>query len=583
MGLFSKFRERLEWEIMGVIVCTLLIGFAVLTVLNIKSNTNSLIEQEKAKFDMMAVSLTKSIENMMISGNAPIVGGWIQDLREADLVRTLQVLRTDGTEAFKDNRTIDDVNSKLGVEAFKRVYKAESSIEGAGLEYEDDSRFQSVLSTGKNESFLDVVSGEEAITTLFPILNQERCHSCHAASKGEIRAILRITNPITGIRAIISRNMWEVIIISVVTIVINIIIIQILLRRLVIRPIKRMVNVSNKFASGDLTSRLDDIGSRDEVGTLAESLNSMGDKFGETIDTIKDSVHMLGAAANHLAGSANSIVIGTEEQSEKATHVATASQQMNATIVEVAKNASAVAESSREANTTAVEGGEIVNKTIESMKGIAVTAKESSAVVSSLGNRSNEIGKIISVIEDIADQTNLLALNAAIEAARAGEQGRGFAVVADEVRKLAERTSKATKEISEMINAIQDETGQAITTMDKEVEVVEAGVSFAEEAGESLKNIVAKVDTVAGVIEQIATASEEQSVAADQISGDIEFVASITKDTFTNAREIAASCNEMSQLVMSLEGAVGLFKVRESKDEPDQPATSRSLSDTIDT
>ena len=312
--------------------------------------------------------------------------------------------------------------------------------------------------------------------------------------------------------------------------------------------------------TGDLTRKID-IDSQDESGKMADSFNKMIHKFHDITRNIQGTADHLASSSEELSASATQIARGTEEQDGRASHVATASQEMSATVIEVAKNASGAAEAAQKANEAAVKGGDVVRKTIESMNGIAVTAKESSEVISSLGGRSQEIGKIIKVIDEIADQTNLLALNAAIEAARAGEQGRGFAVVADEVRKLAERTGKATKEIGDMIGAIQGETEKAIVTMDKEVKVVEEGVALAEEAGESLAQISKQVEDVTSVIQQIATASEEQSTAADQISGDIESVASITKETATSSQQIVAASQEMAQLASNLQTVVNMFKI----------------------
>jgi len=181
-----------------------------------------------------------------------------------------------------------------------------------------------------------------------------------------------------------------------------------------------------------------------------------------------------------------------------------------------------------------------------------------------LGTKSQEISVIINVIDDIADQTNLLALNAAIEAARAGEQGRGFAVVADEVRKLAEKTITATKKIGGMIGDIQSETGKAITSMENEVEVVASGVQLATEAGQSLDQILEKVDVVKDMIHQVATAAEEQSVATEQISGDIENVSEIATQTSAGAQQVAGASSEIAELATNLKAKVEMFKVSDT-------------------
>lgn len=319
----------------------------------------------------------------------------------------------------------------------------------------------------------------------------------------------------------------------------------------------KMVRVEK---TGDLASEIK-ILSNDESGQMAMAFNSMIKKIRDVVIEMKKSSDQMDSASVQLSSTSRQIADGGEEQLARASQVATASQQMSATVVEVAKNASGAAEAAREANSVASHGGEIVKKTIDSMNGIADTTKESSGVIAGLGDRSNEIGKIIGVIDDIADQTNLLALNAAIEAARAGEQGRGFAVVADEVRKLAERTTKATKEIGGMIKAIQDDTGKALSSMEAEVKVVEEGVSLAREAGSAIESIIEQVDTVTAMIQQIATASEEQSTAADQISSDVETVANITREASSGTQQITSVSEEIARLASDLQRTVTMFKV----------------------
>jgi len=334
------------------------------------------------------------------------------------------------------------------------------------------------------------------------------------------------------------------------------------------QPINRLVNVANRIAQGDLTVEDLRINSLEELGSLAQALTLMKNALNEMIGKVMEAALRVTTASTQLSATSEEIAQGAEEQSNRAAQVATASEEMSATIVEVAKNASGAAEAAREASQVAFRGGQIVSRTIESMHGIAHTTRESSQVIATLGERSQEIGKIIRVIDDIADQTNLLALNAAIEAARAGEQGRGFAVVADEVRKLAERTTRATKEIAEMIKAIQDDIGKALTSMEHEVKVVEEGVGFAQEAGKALEKIVEQVEKVTAMIQQIATAAEEQSTAADQISGDIETVANITKETASGAQQIAQASQEISRLAANLQSMVAKFKIREGEGPP---------------
>jgi methyl-accepting chemotaxis protein len=212
----------------------------------------------------------------------------------------------------------------------------------------------------------------------------------------------------------------------------------------------------------------------------------------------------------------------------------------------------------------AKEGGKVVSQTIEGMNRVAEVVKKSAETVQALGKSSDQIGEIVQVIDDIADQTNLLALNAAIEAARAGEQGRGFAVVADEVRKLAERTTKATKEIAAMIKQIQKDTEGAVISMKLGTEEVERGKSLADKAGQSLNQIISSADEVVDIVTQVAAASEEQSSAAEQISKNVEAISSVTNESAIGVQHIARAAEDLNRLTVNLHEMISRFKIEVS-------------------
>jgi methyl-accepting chemotaxis protein len=217
-----------------------------------------------------------------------------------------------------------------------------------------------------------------------------------------------------------------------------------------------------------------------------------------------------------------------------------------------------------EASETAREGGAIVEDTLSRMRSIADSVRETAHKVQELGARSDQIGKIVGVIDDIADQTNLLALNAAIEAARAGEQGRGFAVVADEVRKLAERTTKATKEIAEMIEAVQGETRTAVEKMRSGTVQVEAGVEMTSKAGSSLNDIIDQAEHVGEMVTHIATAATEQSSATEPVNANMDQINRLASESADGAQQSAKACEQLSSLALELQSIVGRFTLQET-------------------
>jgi methyl-accepting chemotaxis protein len=297
---------------------------------------------------------------------------------------------------------------------------------------------------------------------------------------------------------------------------------------------------------------------------MADEVDRMAEKLSETIGKLSINGIQVSIAANRLHKLADVLTKNSEALASQSTTIATASEEMAATSTDIANNCNDAAHEGKGAREAAASGAEVVDKTVTGMARIAERVKGSAKIVEELGRRSNQIGDIIGTIEDIADQTNLLALNAAIEAARAGEQGRGFAVVADEVRALAERTTRATREIGEMIKSIQKETRSAVTAMEEGVTEVEQGSVGAAQSGEALQHILQRIDVVTQQVNQIATAAEEQTATTTEVSRNIMNVTEIAQNTSRESHDITAEANFLTTLSGSLMDAIGTFKIEEN-------------------
>ena len=338
-----------------------------------------------------------------------------------------------------------------------------------------------------------------------------------------------------------------------------------LLRSMFGKPIARLIaQILDIQKNKDLAKRVD-VTSTDEIGKLGTSFNELISTMHDVISDVSGSACDVASAATEIAASSEEMAAGMNEQTQQVTQISSAIEEMSASVVEVARKSGQAAASASESGKVAQEGGVVVSQTIEGMQAINEAVTASATSVQELGKRGEQIGQIIEVINDIADQTNLLALNAAIEAARAGEHGRGFAVVADEVRKLADRTTKATEEIAQSIQAIQTETSQAVDRMNTGTTQVRTGVERAQKAGASLHEIVSKAQSVAEMIQSIAAAAEEQSAANEQVSRNVESISAVTRQASEGAGQAASAAAQLSTKAEQLQRLVGQFKLASQK------------------
>ena len=336
------------------------------------------------------------------------------------------------------------------------------------------------------------------------------------------------------------------------------------------QSVDRMLGAMDRFAEGDLTSRLD-AEHDDEIGRLYAGFNRTVETMSDLLGRVRQTVEATAQTVERITASTEELAAGVQEQSSQATEVAAAVEEMTCTIIENAKNAQHTASTASANGEVAEAGRAVVQQTVAKIREIASIVSASAQSVERLGASSEQIGAIVSVIDKIADQTNLLALNAAIEAAHAGEQGRGFAVVADEVRKLAERTTGATKEIAKMIKGIQAETDDAVKAMQRGTKEVEEGIRLADEAGAALGEIVTGAQNTVDMIQQIAAASDEQSTTSEQISRSVEDISTVSTESAEGIAEIARSGDNLHQMTDELRRLLARFRVPAAEAAPAHP------------
>jgi len=360
-----------------------------------------------------------------------------------------------------------------------------------------------------------------------------------------------------------SINSFNALLISMI-VIITTVILGIWLGGHVARRIQQVTDVIKDLArgAGDLTRRLD-ARSNDEIGELAGGFNTFMDKLHDIIAQVAINTKRLSEASSEVSSTAEELSGGAKKQTIQNTQVSEAVEEIAATIMEATKSTGSAAHKAHEASDFSQKGSRLAEDASRGMENIVVSTEMSARNIESLSQKATAIGEIIKVIDDIADQTNLLALNAAIEAARAGEQGRGFAVVADEVRKLADRTTKATREVTETIKGIQADVTSANAQIRESGETVGKGQELVKQTNDSLNDIFAAIETVQAMINQVATASEQQSVAIGQISTNIESTTQISQESVQKTNQASRATEILNRQAEELGKLVGGFKLRD--------------------
>ncbi len=481
-----------------------------------------------------------SLTGMMITGTVASRAVYLDQIRQADDIRELRVIRGDG------------VSKQFGP--------------GAGDETQADSVEQQVLQSG--QPYFQVIQGDggENLRAVIPApalksyLGKD-CLVCHIVPEGTVLGAVSMRISLAKANASVRDFTWQIVVAALGLMIPMTVFIYLMITRSVTLPLEKVTLGLGDIAEGegDLTRRLA-VEGRDEISDTAKVFNRFMDRLQSIIREVKTSADEVATTAGSLAGASARVAENSRQQSECANSMATQVEIMTTNIDSLASQAKGVHEISAQSRELSTHGGEVIYSAAAEMGKITEAVNDSSIIIQDLGQKSDQISAIVNVIKEIADQTNLLALNAAIEAARAGEQGRGFAVVADEVRKLAERTSLSTQEIATMIENIQHGAKLAIDSMDSGVARVSQGAALANQAGESINKIKSGVQQVVEAVSGISAVLKEQSRTFSDNARQVESIARLSNENSNAFQDTADTIRHLGKLAANLENVVGRFK-----------------------
>ncbi len=444
---------------------------------------------------------------------------------------------------------------------------AVSKMYGPGLEHEKpvDEMDNKGLS-GEEVLSLDEEDGHRILNIVRPFkaqtnYNGTNCLTCHQVKEGTVLGAVRLRYSLQKWDEAVEKDLWAGALINAAIFVVGLLLLNQLLRIIVVRPLSVLRNVVEEVeANVDLRPRVD-ITVNDEFGNVATSFNSMLGRFQPTIQELTANMDGLLEHAKDLANVAERSEVGIAEQENQTRQLTLAIGELSSAAQDVAASASQAEEAARKALSSASNGQEVVTSVVDDIALLADRIENASGVVRQLADGTGRIGQVSEAITAIAEQTNLLALNAAIEAARAGEQGRGFAVVADEVRSLAQRTQDATKEIREIIDQLRQSSEEAVQVMGQGKEDADRSVAESRVAGGALEEISAAVSSINDMNSRIATAAEEQSIMVEEVNRNIVSINEVTGKAAEGARQTSHSSEEVASVAARLDAMIRQFKV----------------------
>lgn len=520
-------KMKLALKVFCIIGVTLFVGFSVMGGTSLWLGISSTIRLQTLSSQNTGNVIRKAVDEFMMKGDTKEANHYIQQLKDSKAVLDLAIYGKEGKQSGGTSA------EPLVLESFK---------------------------SGKALDIKREINGQRVLVSVIPLPNEERCKSCHPEA-GYTGALMLTSSMEQGYAS--ARNL--VVLLCVVGAGCFLLMVGSMYLFFRFTIIRNIINVTDNISklskgSGDLTVILP-VKTSDEIGMLTSGVNDL-------VTKLRDIMLELYAQAGHVAITSCRTMVGIErlsasisESRELSTSVAVASEEMSATLNDVALTTAKASTLSQQVDEAAQEGRNVVGETSESIDKIRDGVERTLGVMSRLEHSSGQIGEIIGLIEDVADQTNLLALNAAIEAARAGEAGRGFAVVADEVKNLSGKTSASTQQISAIIKAIQKDIREAMTSIEEEKGRVESGVINSGRASGQISTILNLASESADMINSIANATEEQSVTTAEITSKIHQVSEASNLTQGEMGKSLASFGELSQTAEKIYNTVGRFKV----------------------
>jgi len=497
---------------------------------------------------------------------------------ELDMYDAVRELRLEGDHLRgSDPLTIAESASGLtkkilDLRTFENIFinnSAQDAVESWNQAYEDVTSIGSSLKTWLNDEQKTTMDGAlAALNSYQQAFNEFRSNrsSRLALEQEMVRQAQRIVDAADQAMAGATeamqaqrRNAYLLLAVMTVLAVVLGLVAALVISRMIVVPLRYTVQLAQRVADGDL-SRTDAVTRRDELGQLQQAMFAMTESLRNLIGRIGGGVGQIAAAAEQLSAVTAQTSAGVQKQREETDQVATAMHQMSATVQEVAQNAEQASSAARQADEQARQGDRVVKDAIGQIDSLSAEVEHSAQAIEELNTESGRIGSVLEVIRAVAEQTNLLALNAAIEAARAGEQGRGFAVVADEVRALARRTHDSTEEIEGLIGNLQRVAQKAVEQMQTSRNLTLRTVELAGEAGSALGRITESVSTIEQMNQQIAAASEEQSAVAENISQSVTRVRDIGEQSASGSEQTASASAELARLGVELQGLVARFR-----------------------